>query len=808
MQQAQLYIDGQRVEMFKETSVVITDSLKDVKDVSKVFTEYSQTFSVPASKTNNKIFKHYYNSDITNGFDARIRAKAKIELNSIPFKDGYIKLEGVDLRNNNPQTYRITFFGNTVSLKSLLGEDLLSSLNWLDNFSKKEDGNYLNIGESDIKSYLTTSKNKTVGGVVYLDPVQVPLITHSQRLTYDSDASGHVHDEVNTGDLHYTAAQAHRHGVKFNELKYALKLSIIIKAIEEKYPIVFSNDFFKGGDTSFDHIYMWLHRVKGKVTNGDQISTSTYAVDDFTDDESNEGSSMNNSVLTLYDGYYYRSEFLKLTLEVEQSYAQVPYSFVVFKDGISVYESTDIVGSVFNVPIVATFNSSYTIQISSSQQIEFTRARWYYSYYNSDTRDNEGGWFTETYSSSSFTVLLIFNFNITQQIPKMKVLDFLTAIFNMFNLVAYIDNGITVVKDLDTFYSTSNSYDITKYIDVNSSNVDSALPFNEITYTYKGLGTFLAKRHNQLFNQEWGKEEYKGSDGLILSGGTFKNEIALEHMKFERLIDLNTITETDIQYGYCVDDNQDSYIGLPIIFYMALKTLPATPVDKRISFVDDVNGLNEATSHVPISSYYAPANSDIWYSQVEDRQSLNFSAEFDEWELETNKRSLFNEYHSNYISGIFNTTNRLTKMTAFLPLKILLRYKLNDRFVVSGRSYKINSIETDLYNGKSQLELLSDYAPSIIDLVPPTAPTNLTLVQGSETDEGFSITWTAGTDNIGIAGNIIDLQQDFYKTIGNVTAYTFTGLDSGTEYKVALSAFDAAGNDSPLSNIIYVNTDQ
>ena len=807
MQQTQLYIDGQRVEMLEETSVVITDTLKDVRDVSKVFTEYSQTFSVPASKTNNKIFKHYYNSDITNGFDARIRAKAKIELNSIPFKDGYIKLEGVDLRNNNPHTYRITFFGNTVSLKSLLGEDLLSSLSWLDNFSKKEDGTPLFIESDDIKSYLTTSKSKTVGGVVYLDPVQIPLITHSQRLIYDSD-TGHIKDEVNTGNLHYDQAEAHRHGVKYTELKYALKLSIIIKAIEEKYPIVFSNDFFKGGDTSFEHIYMWLHRVKGKVTNGGQVFSSNYPVDDFIDDATfYDGSSMDNSALTLYDNYYYSNQNLKLSLGVEQSYALVPYSFIVYSNGAVVYEATNIVGSI-DVNISVIFNSPYTIEISSTQEIGFTRARWSYSYYSSDTRDNQGGYFYEDYTSSSFNIPLNFIFNITQQIPKMKVLDFLTSIFNMFNLVAYIDNGVTVVKDLDTFYSTSSSYDITKYIDVNSSNVDSALPFSEITYTYKGLGTFLAKRHNQLFNQEWGREEYKGSDGLILSGGTFKSEIALEHMKFERLIDLNTITETDIQYGYCVDDNQDSYIGLPIIFYMALKTLPATPVDKRISFVDVVNGENVATSHVPISSYYAPANSDIWYSQVEDRQSLNFSAEFDEWELETNKRSLFNEYHSNYISGIFNTTNRLTKMTAFLPLKILLRYKLNDRFVVSGRSYKINSIETDLYNGKSQLELLPDYAPSVIDLIPPTAPTNVTLVQGSETTDGFSITWTAGTDNIGVAGNIIDLQQDFYAIIGNVESYTFTGLDSGTQYKVALYAFDAAGNESPLSTPIFVNTNQ
>ena len=805
MQEAQLYIDGQRVEMFKEDNLVITDSLKDVKDVSKVFTEYSQTFSVPASKVNNRIFKHYYNSDIVNGFDGRIKAPAKIELNSVPFKKGYIKLEGVDLRNGRPNTYRITFFGDTISLKKLLGEDLLSSLSWLDNFSKKEDGSPLLAEEEDIKSYLTTSKNKTVDGVVYSEPIQVPLITHSQRLTYESNS-----DVSGSGNIHYNATSGanYIHGVKYTELKYAIKISTIIKAIEEKYPIVFSNDFFKGGSLSFQRIYMWLHRLKGKVTNGDQITTSNYTVNEFTDNDSYEGSSMNNSVLTLSDGYYYRIESLKLTLIVGQAYASIPYSFVVFKDGISVYESTNIVGNVSNIPIAVTFNSSYIIQVTSSERIEFVNARWFYSYYNSDTRDNQGDWFTESYVSSSFSVLLDFNFNITQQIPKMKVLDFLTSIFNMFNLVAYIEDGITVVKDLDTFYSEGGSYDITNYIDVDSSNVNSSLPFSEITYTYKGLGTFLAKRHNQLFNQEWGKEEYKGSDGLILPGGTFKNEISFEHMKFERLLDIDTSRVTETQYGYCVDDNQDSYIGLPLIFYMALKPLPTSPVDERISFVNQVNGEDVSQDREPISSYYAPANSDIYYSQVEDRQSLNFSSEFDEWDLETNKRSLFNEYHSNYISGIFNITNRLTKVTAFLPLKILLRYKLNDRFIVSGRSYKINSIETDLRNGRSQLELLSDYAPTVIDLIPPTRPTNLALVQGSETSDGFTINWTAGTDNKGIIGNIIDLQQNLYKVIGNVESYTFTGLDSGVEYKVALSAFDNSGNDSPLSNVIYVTTNQ
>ena len=73
MQSIQLYIEGQRVDMFKDESVSITQSIQNVKDIAKVFTEFTKTFTLPASKANNKIFKHYYNFDITGGFDARIK---------------------------------------------------------------------------------------------------------------------------------------------------------------------------------------------------------------------------------------------------------------------------------------------------------------------------------------------------------------------------------------------------------------------------------------------------------------------------------------------------------------------------------------------------------------------------------------------------------------------------------------------------------------------------------------------------------------------------------------------------------------
>jgi len=110
-QEIQLYINGQRADLFNDETIEVTSSIQNVKDIAKVFTDYSQTFTLPASQANNKIFQHYYNSDVINGFDARFKVDAVIEINYQPFRSGKIKLEGVDLKDNVPYAYKVTFLG-------------------------------------------------------------------------------------------------------------------------------------------------------------------------------------------------------------------------------------------------------------------------------------------------------------------------------------------------------------------------------------------------------------------------------------------------------------------------------------------------------------------------------------------------------------------------------------------------------------------------------------------------------------------------------------------------------------------------
>ena len=59
------------------------------------------------------MFKHYYNESIENGFDARNKKEAIIELDFLPFKKGKILLNSVKMKNNMVHSYNITFFGNT-----------------------------------------------------------------------------------------------------------------------------------------------------------------------------------------------------------------------------------------------------------------------------------------------------------------------------------------------------------------------------------------------------------------------------------------------------------------------------------------------------------------------------------------------------------------------------------------------------------------------------------------------------------------------------------------------------------------------
>lgn len=284
----QLYIENKQVDLYKDESVTLTQTIQDVRDIEKVFTDFTRTFSVPASKTNNKIFQHFYNYHII-GFDARKKKEAKLYLNNELFKEGKIKLEGVTRKNNKAHTYKVTFYGNGVNLKDLLGEDKIDSLSQI-----QESFNFT-YSDANIKSYLADGLDVTVGDTIYPDAIIFPLISHTKRFIYDSGFSGTSANSDKINNIAYESAESGNHGLQLSQLKPAIRVYPIIKAIEADFNITFSNDFFNTQNESFYNLYLWMHNKTGGLFVDDENETP---VGSF------ELNDANGAVLDLYDNYF------------------------------------------------------------------------------------------------------------------------------------------------------------------------------------------------------------------------------------------------------------------------------------------------------------------------------------------------------------------------------------------------------------------------------------------------------------------------------------------------------------------------
>ena len=134
MRTVQVYIEGQRLDLFDDEQINVTSTQQNVQDISKVFTDFSQSFSVPASPINNEIFHHFYENDIGDFndvntlFDFNIRRNANIEIDFTPFRTGKISLEKAEVKNNKAYSYQITFYGDILSLKDKFGDEQLSDV--------------------------------------------------------------------------------------------------------------------------------------------------------------------------------------------------------------------------------------------------------------------------------------------------------------------------------------------------------------------------------------------------------------------------------------------------------------------------------------------------------------------------------------------------------------------------------------------------------------------------------------------------------------------------------------------------------
>lgn len=738
----QLYLtrtsDYDQIELFDFEGIELVQSVQDVRDISKVFAEFTRSFTVPASKNNNKAFKHFYNPDIGREtgpndnlrFDARKRIDAEIHINYMFFKKGRLQLDAVNMKANKPYSYTVTFFGDTIKLAETIGDKELNELPALGDIE-------VPYTATNILSLMETAQDVTVGSETITDALLVPLITSTQRLVYDSNDSTKENNLYPHGDV-VVDGVTKRFGVDYLDLKPAIRVHTIVKAIEEKYSnIEFSNDFFKISKTngvydnrSYAELFMWLHTEAGKVDV--DVAQVRLGASDFTTPFGDTGE------FGLGSGYPSTGTYqvipgdadrkmtdYYLSVKITPSNKTEKYNFILKKDNVEFIRTDELVGDT--QPMVSGLDSTpetegrvslprgaYSFHIETSAAITFdfqiklkkNRAA------KSPTGLFERRTFVIHYTASkTFSQSDVDDVqkDVATLIPKMKIMDFITGLFKMFNLTATVDkDGKIVVKTLNSFYGAGDTVDITEYVDTTESTIESVVPYSEIEFGYEGLDTIFADQHREIAGKNWGTANYPDidsdpdNDEFLNIGEKYEVLLPFEHQKYNRLFDgddpANDIT--NIQWGYSVNREGNSILGKPLLFYA---------IQPSQNTIEVTTGTASSTNK---TTYYMPSNS--INSNTINTANINFFAEINEFTLIEFEDTLFKVYYKDYIKETFDPASRLYKYKAILPDNILRELELSDTVIIFDADFRINKMSTNFLTNVTNIELLRK--SNLIDL--------------------------------------------------------------------------------------------
>lgn len=673
MREVQIYIEGQRLELFDDEIIQVTSSVQNVQDIAKVFTDFSQSFTVPASERNNQIFQHFYESAVDGTIDHQVRRDGRIEIDLVPFRTGKIQIEKSNLVKGRVQSYTITFYGDIRTLQDYFGEDKLSSLDL---------SAYVHTyGGTEIKTRITSNSNYDV---------RYPLISSDRVWTYGDNAN--------------TDISQNSHHIHYEELFPALRVSKIFEAIETKYAIDFQGLFLS--DKRFTNLYLWLKNKE----EYDNVSEQTFpfvsavipapAAYGFEVDLDNDKLRLkyNNydASGTGFGSYGVGADGEPTTLHKirvvvgKTSVVSGTFWLLVYKNGTllttisSNYLSAanNLIDYNYSVPNDPSLDETFNFVIRSEVNTTFNC---FVQYRLNDISDTLLLQYA-TINTAATTITFTNAVNLSGNMPDIKVGDFVSGILKIFNLTCTATNPTTFkIEPLEAWYSQGRIIDVTKHIDIDTVDVQRVPLYKNISFKYQESESFMNQRFTYEFNRQYGNleqtYEYDGTEYTI--------EVPFENLLHQKF------TDTNVHVAYSLNTTFDSYIPKGVLLYMNEQATT------DVSFY-----FNDGTSTTEITQYM-PFGQDVIYNSA--RYSLNFGWDVSSYFLDVVNNNVFNTYYYNYLSNLYQRKNRLFYFKGLFPTPILTSLKLNDRLIIRDKRYIINEIKINLNTGEVDLVLLLDF---------------------------------------------------------------------------------------------------
>ena len=427
------YANSERLELFNDETINLTSTVQNVQDISKTFTDFSQSFTIPANDHNNRILQHFYQSDVNALFDYNLRLDSFIEIDLTFFRRGKLQVEKANLKNGRPESYTVTFYGDGRTLKDYFGEDLLSDLDYTAY-------NHTYTG-TEVQNRITDATNQY--------DVKYPLISSKRIWHYQSNYVNATSPNwlditaISQNDIHATSGHIH-----YYELFPALRVSKIFKLIQAKYGVTFEGTFLT--DDRFTKLFLYYKNKsefeiigKQNLVNIQSVSppTGTYDLSPYIDTTTDTITFTElNGVLTHI-----------LSINILSISTATSFFVDVFQNGNllnSIEISTTGVHTLDVVNQTSGMNIAYQVYIRPTSAVTVTHSLEYSVNYLSGA-----SLVTETQSTTNASSVMVMTQSLEYNAPQMKISDFFTGILKTFNMVC-VSSGVNVYElaPLDEWY--------------------------------------------------------------------------------------------------------------------------------------------------------------------------------------------------------------------------------------------------------------------------------------------------------------------------------------------------------------------
>ncbi len=669
--------EEQYLDLYENESLKLTVEAKDLSDPVKIIGDISKELTVPATKKNNNIFKHYHRGDVVGQIDARKFIQCTLIMANKPNKTGRISIESVSVKSGVPYEYKLRYYSDLAEMIKKLGEDKMADVD----LSAYDDSNW--VAKDAFRNTAFTHNQ----AVVY------PLCAHRTRFIWSSSNPSAALALDNTKNIAYnsiigsgtTSVTTNNFSMTPEDVIPALRVGNIIDRLELQYGLSFSGAI---EEDYIQNLRLWLNK-EIKESEGSEFTGIADSL------------SLTSGSLDSQDGFIGTNQIAFNNPAPDTTRVRFSATFsgtgeIRMKSNGSTVQTINSTGATsgnHNITGSEIITFDATTSVSTTVAITIT-----IEHFDSVNSAND---YTVTVTDS-FGTGALGTLDISQRVPDVTVKDFLRTLFEMFNLVATSSTSSDGTVNIETYHYdyfiySGNTIDISRYMD--SSDRDVLPPNNYSSVTFEATNGETAIETGYLNTQErkFGYLNYKDDNSDRLSGTDYKVSLKSMFQPLEQLRDVTNNSVKEVEVATFLDTDNNSKMGKLCFTYATRSNVTSSTY---ISWRESTISNQEFISHYVLpSNIYADESVPLRQSSatINYLVGLHFNEEqlVSAPEVDITGVSLYNNFYKGTVRNMFDESFRRTKLKCYLPSNIITDLAPNTKLLVNGSYYLISSYTVD-----------------------------------------------------------------------------------------------------------------